>query len=89
MIGTSTTSKDGYDMTSWNGLFVPAKTPQEIVAKLERDSLAVLAQADVKDRLATIGFEVEPMNAAAFKRYVHEQLDTWGKLIRAAKIQPE
>jgi tripartite-type tricarboxylate transporter receptor subunit TctC len=79
----------GYDMTSWNGLFVPAATPQEIVARLEKETLAALAQADVKDRLAAIGFDVEPLNAAAFKRYVREQLDTWGKLIRAAKLQPE
>jgi tripartite-type tricarboxylate transporter receptor subunit TctC len=79
----------GYDMTSWNGLFVPAGTPPEIMAKLEMETLAALGQADVKDRLATIGFEVDPMKAAALKRYVREQLDTWGKLIRAAKIQPE
>lgn len=79
----------GYDMTSWNGLFVPAKTPPEIVARLEKETLATLAQADVKDRLASLGYDVEPMNAVAFKRYVGEQLDTWGKLIRAAKIQPE
>jgi tripartite-type tricarboxylate transporter receptor subunit TctC len=79
----------GYDMTSWNGLFVPAKTPPEIVARLEKEALAVLAQADIKDRLASLGYDVEPMNAVAFKRYVGEQLDTWGKLIRAAKIQPE
>jgi tripartite-type tricarboxylate transporter receptor subunit TctC len=79
----------GYDMTSWNGLFVPAGTPPEIMAKLEKETLAALAQADVKDRLAAIGFEVDPLNAAALKRYVREQLDTWGKLIRAAKIQPE
>jgi tripartite-type tricarboxylate transporter receptor subunit TctC len=79
----------GYDMTSWNGLFVPAGTPQEIVGKLEKATLEALAQSGVKDRLAAIGFEVDPMNAPAFKRYVREQLDTWGKLIRAAKIQPE
>ncbi len=79
----------GYDMTSWNGLFVPAKTPPEIVARLEKETLAALERTDVKERLASLGYDVEPMNAAAFKRYVGEQLDTWGKLIRAAKIQPE
>ena len=79
----------GYDMTSWNGLFVPAGTPREILAKLEKETLSALAQPDVKDRLAAIGFEVDPMATAAFKVYVREQLETWGKLIRAAKIQPE
>jgi tripartite-type tricarboxylate transporter receptor subunit TctC len=71
------------------GLFAPAGTPQPIVARLAHETLASLAQSDVKDRLAAIGFEVEPLDTVAFGRYVREQLDTWGKLIRAAKIQPE
>jgi tripartite-type tricarboxylate transporter receptor subunit TctC len=79
----------GFDMTSWNGLFAPAGTPQPIVARLERETLASLAQAEVRERLATIGFEVEPQDRVAFRRFVREQLDAWGKLIRAAKIQPE
>jgi tripartite-type tricarboxylate transporter receptor subunit TctC len=79
----------GYEMTSWNGLFVAAGTPQPIVARLEHESLAVLAQPDVREKLAAIGYDVEPMGATAFAGYVREQLDTWGKLIRSAKIQPE
>jgi tripartite-type tricarboxylate transporter receptor subunit TctC len=79
----------GFDMTSWNGLFAPAGTPQPIMARLERETLASLAQPDVKERLATIGFEVDPQDSAAFRRFVREQLEAWGKLIRAAKIQPE
>jgi len=68
---------------------LPVGTPQPIVARLAHETLASLAQSDVKDRLAAIGFEVEPLDTVAFGRYVREQLDTWGKLIRAAKIQPE
>ena len=59
------------------------------VARLEREVLASLAQADVRGRLATIGFDVEPQDNVAFRRFVREQLDAWGKLILAAKIQPE
>jgi tripartite-type tricarboxylate transporter receptor subunit TctC len=79
----------GYDMTSWNGLFVPAGTPQPIIARLEKETLALLAEPEIKDRLAALGFEVEALNAAGLKRYVDEQLVTWGKLIRAAKIERE
>ena len=79
----------GFDLTSWNGLFAPAGTPQPIVARLARETLASLAQPDVKNRLAEIGYEVDPLDTAAFGRFVRAQLDTWGKLIRAAKIQPE
>jgi tripartite-type tricarboxylate transporter receptor subunit TctC len=76
-------------MTSWNGLFAPAGTPQPIVARLAQATLSSLGQADVRQRLAALGFEVDPLEPMAFGRYVREQLDTWGKLIRAAKIQPE
>ena len=79
----------GFDMTSWNGLFAPAATPQPIMARLEHETLASLAQADVRERLATIGFEVEPQDSVTFSRFVREQLEAWGKLIRAAKIQTE
>jgi len=79
----------GFDMTSWNGLFAPAGTPEAIVTRLARETLASLAQSDVRNRLAAIGFEVDPLDTVAFGRFVREQLDTWGKLIRAAKIQPE
>jgi len=79
----------GFDMTSWNGLFAPAATPQPIMARLEHETLASLAQADVRERLATIGFEVEPQDSVTFRRFVREQLEAWGKLIRAAKIQTE
>ena len=79
----------GFDMTSWNGVFAPAGTPQPIVARLEHEMLASLAQADVRERLATIGFDVEPQDGVAFRRFVRAQLDAWGKLIRAAKIQAE
>lgn len=79
----------GFDMTSWNGVFAPAGTPREIIARLARDMLAILAQPEIGRQFAAIGFEVEPMDTEAFARFVREQIGYWGKLIRAAKIQPE
>jgi tripartite-type tricarboxylate transporter receptor subunit TctC len=79
----------GFDITSWNGLFAPAGTPQPIVARLEQETLASLAQGDIRERFGALGFEVDPQDSAALRRFVREQLDAWGKLIRAAKIQPE
>jgi len=79
----------GFDMISWNGVFAPAGTPKEIIARLARDTLAVLAQPEIGRQFSAIGFEVEPMDTEAFVRFVREQIGYWGKLIRAAKIQPE
>lgn len=79
----------GFDMITWNGLFAPAGTPKEIIARIERETLDILSGAQIRKQYADVGFEVDPLNTAAFRRFVQEQLDTWGKLVRAAKIQPE
>jgi tripartite-type tricarboxylate transporter receptor subunit TctC len=80
---------EGYDLTSWNGIFVPAATPKQIVARLAREALAVLGQPQVRQRLAAIGFEVDPMGPEQLGAYVREQIAYWGKLVRAARIEPE
>ena len=79
----------GFDMTSWNGLFAPAGTPQAIVARLTQEALATLAQADVKDRLAALGFEVDPPGYGCVRPLRARAAQHLGKLILAAKIQPE
>ncbi len=77
----------GFDTTSWNGVFAPAKTPPTVVSRLEREILAALARPEVEARLEGIGFEVDPLGSAAFGRYVNEQIEHWGRMIRAAGIE--
>jgi len=79
----------GFDMTSWNGIFAPAGTPPAILARLEKDSLKLLADPEAKAKFAAIGFEISPMGSAEFDRYVRGEIAHWGKLVRAANIQPE
>jgi len=79
----------GFDMTSWNGLFARAGTPAAILARLEQDSLRVLSDPDTRARFAAIGFEIAPMDTVQFDRYVRGEIVHWGKLVRAANIQPE
>jgi tripartite-type tricarboxylate transporter receptor subunit TctC len=79
----------GIDLAGWLGLFVPAGTSKEIVQRLSRELLDVLAQPDTRARLASVGVELDPLPPDAFGRYVREQIDQWGNLIRAAGIEPE
>jgi tripartite-type tricarboxylate transporter receptor subunit TctC len=79
----------GFDLTSWNGIFAPAGTPKEIVARLERETLDILSRTEIRKRFAAIGFEIDPMNTGEFNRYVREQIAYWGKLVRDAGIPPE
>ncbi len=80
----------GFDLTSWNGIFGPAGLPKPIVDRLNTEVLAVLAEKEVQDKLANIGFEVWPSKSPeAFAQYVADQLALWTKLIKQAGIQPE
>ena len=80
----------GFDLTSWNGVFGPAGLPRPIVDRLNAEVLAVLAEKDVQEKLANIGFEVWPSKSPEeFTRYVAEQLALWTRLIKDAGIQPE
>jgi tripartite-type tricarboxylate transporter receptor subunit TctC len=79
----------GFDLTSWNGIFAPAGTPKEIVARLERETLDTLSRAEIRKKFAAIGFEIDPMKTGEFNRYVREQIAYWGKLVRDAGIPPE
>jgi tripartite-type tricarboxylate transporter receptor subunit TctC len=79
----------GFDLTSWNGVFVPAGTPRPLVTRLSAEWLAVLAQPEVRHKLGALGYEIDPLGAEAFGQYVREQLAYWGKLVRDAGLQPE
>jgi tripartite-type tricarboxylate transporter receptor subunit TctC len=80
---------EGFDLTSWNGLFAPAGTPQPVLARMAKETLTLLARPDLRKRLAAIGFEVDPLDREEFARYVRDQVAYWGKLVRAARIEPE
>lgn len=79
----------GFEVTSWNGLFVPTGTPKPIVARLARETQDILARRDVAGRLAAIGFEVDPLPPEPFAQYLRAQLDYWGRLVRDAGIKPD
>lgn len=80
----------GFDLTSWNGIFGPAGLPRPIVERLNAEVLAVLAEKDVQEKLANIGFEVWPSKSPEdFAAYVGDQLALWTRLIKDAGIQPE
>ena len=80
----------GFDLTSWNGIFGPAGMPRPVVDRLNTEILQVLAEKDVQDQLAQLGFEVWPSrDPDEFAKYVADQLTHWTTLIRQAGIRPE
>lgn len=80
----------GFDLTSWNGIFGPAGLPRPVVDRLNTELQAVLADKEVQDKLAQIGFEVWPTKTPdEFGKYVADQLAHWTTLIKQAGIKPE
>ena len=68
---------------SWVGFFVPAKTPDAIVAKLNAEINAIMREPQVQQKLKTIGFDVTIKTVAEAGDYFRNEVASWGKMIRA------
>jgi len=79
----------GYDVSSWYGMCAPAGVDKAIQAKIETDTLKVLAQPDVKRRLTDMGVDVEPLNGPDFTAFFRAETARWLKTAREAGIQPQ
>lgn len=77
----------GFEVNSWYGVFVPAKTPKPIVARLNQEILKVVALPDVKDRLARDGVEAEGSTPAELDALVRNERKVWTKVIKEANIK--
>ena len=77
----------GFEASFWNGVGAPKKTPADIVAKLNREINAALADRKLVARLAELGAMVLPGSPADFGRLITEETEKWGKVIRAANIK--
>jgi tripartite-type tricarboxylate transporter receptor subunit TctC len=72
---------------SWVGVLVPAGTPKEIITLLHREIAKIIAVPDMKERLATVGFEPVVSTPEDFGKQMKVESATWAEVIRAAKIK--
>lgn len=77
----------GFAVDQWYGLFAPAGTPQEIVAKLYGEIAKTVAHADTKERLLTMGLDPVGTPPDEFTAYLKTETVKWGKLVREAGIR--
>jgi tripartite-type tricarboxylate transporter receptor subunit TctC len=87
-----TTLEEGYpdsDYTFWVGVYAPAKTPADIVARLHDAILKVLGAPDTGDKLAKMGVDPMPMSPGEFDAMVKREVEANAKVIRAAGIKGE
>ena len=76
----------GYESVGWFGLLAPAHTPKEIVDKLNKAVVAIMATQDFKDRLAQLGAEPEPQTPDEFGRYINADVAKWSALVKEQNI---
>jgi len=72
------------EVSSWNGLFAPAKTPPEIIARLHKETVKALAAPDVREKLNAQGAEAVGSTPEEFRAYISAEIDKWGKVVRAS-----
>ena len=79
----------GFQSNTDYALYAPANTPKEIIARLNRETIAVLEQPDLKARLAALGIEVSGGTPDALRAEVVAEFDKWSKVLKEGNIKQE
>jgi tripartite-type tricarboxylate transporter receptor subunit TctC len=73
----------------WNGLVVPAKTPAQLVARLNADIVAAIRSPEVQQRFAGFGVETITTTPAGFDAFIRQDMERWANVIKRAGIKAE
>ena len=76
------------DYPFWIGVFMPAKTPRDIIENFHREALKTMQSPNVKERLETLGMEPMALTPAEFDAQVRAEIGTTGALAKAAGLRP-
>ena len=79
----------GYEAIVWWGFLVPAKTPKDIVTKLNTEINKALADPGVKKKLEDMGTIISTGTPEQFDKFIRSETDKWAAVIRKSNIQPE
>ncbi len=78
-----------FNVSSWNGLAAPAKTPRDTIARLNREVNAALAQPDVKKRMAELNLDAHGSTPEQAVEVLANDIKRWGDVIARAKIEKQ
>lgn len=79
----------GFVVTDWQGVLAPARTPPEIVNKLNAEVIRILALPDVKEKLSTAGMELVTDTPQEFANYIRSESDKWTQVVKRAGVKVE
>jgi tripartite-type tricarboxylate transporter receptor subunit TctC len=77
----------GYESTNWFGLLAPAKTPREIVARLNAESGKILANPEVRDRFLNDGLVAKGESPEAFGKFIQSEIEKYAKVVKATGLK--
>jgi tripartite-type tricarboxylate transporter receptor subunit TctC len=73
---------EGFVTGSWQGMLAPARTPPEIVARVNAEVVRIIGQPDFREKLTSQGTTPLPMSPPEFGKWLIEQKDRWAKLVK-------
>lgn len=79
----------GYEATSWNGMFAPAKTPRAIINKIHGEVVKALNSPEIREKLVAAGSDPVGNTPEEFLAYIKQELARWGKVIKDNNIRAD
>jgi tripartite-type tricarboxylate transporter receptor subunit TctC len=79
----------GFEAVAWNGLTAPAKTPRDVIQKINADVLKVVNSPELKERLKAEGSDPVGNSPEQFGVFLRDEIAKWAKVIKFANVKPE
>jgi tripartite-type tricarboxylate transporter receptor subunit TctC len=79
----------GFDLSTWWGLVTPAAVNKDVIARLHRETVKLLSQPEVKERIANVGAEIVGNSPQEFATFIRSERDKYARIIREASIKTE
>ena len=79
----------GYEANGWYGIVAPKGTPADVIGKLNKEANAALSDPDMRKRLVDLGCNVFAGSPADFGKFIDDDTQKWGKVIKFANIRPD
>ena len=79
----------GYEAATWFGLFAPAATPRDVIAKLNAEAVSALNVPEIKEKMAAQGLFVVANTPEQFLAILKTEIPRWAKVVKDAGIKPQ
>ena len=77
----------GFEVATWQGILAPAKTPPEIVNRLNAEVTKALASAEVKEKLQAQGADLLGSTPEQYAAYLKSEIERWSKVVKSSGVQ--